>query len=371
MKRLAYVMGMALVLLALMAAAGQQLLAYPLLGGSRLEFLGEGGTYSVGPGEHFIVKHKGPFVFVNEPGPTYAASGDERVWAATMNAPAAVQPGQWIDYGQVPSNCEVSYTAIDDDEDERINIFYLDEAAVHEMSQGMVTGGKFTTSKAGNLRLYAADSIGIWLNKCPAEEPSPTAETPATITPSPTPKTEDEPTPESSGTPFPPEPTAKPTQAPTATATKKPRLPACLRINFETSGGEALEGVYEVREVGGRLLYSWYAQAGWRDSGWIYGIDISFEDVYIEVFYLQQDGPPIKLDIMNPAAGTSYGWLSRGMCHSLEVGWPDPTITPTPTPDAYDGYNDSFDLELLDLLRYIWPGIEPTPTPTPASSLRG
>jgi len=346
----------------------------------RLQYLGEGGSYTVGAGEHFIVKGLAPFVFRNEPGPSYTAGATERVWAATANAPAAVKPGTWLEFGRIPAGCDVSYTVIDDDVDQRINVFYVDGTAVQEMAQGMVTSGSFTTGSAGKLRLYAADSIGIWLEKCDADEPTPTASPAASSTPtgtiaaSLTPTSTAEPTPSEEEPPQSPGVTpATPTPPPTATATatRKSRLPACLRINFEVSGGEALEGVYEVREVGGRLLYTWYAAAGWRDSGWIHGIDISFENVYVEVFYLPDDGPPVRLEIMNPAPGTPYGWLSWGTCHSLEVGWPDPNVTPTPTPDANDGYNDAFDRELLDLLRYIWPGIEPTPSPTPASSLRG
>jgi hypothetical protein len=343
-----------------------------------LEYLGEGGSYTISAGRQFIVKQLGPFVFVNKSGPTYQAAPGERVWAAMVGAPAAVLPGTWLDFGEVPENCTISYSVIDDDVDDRVNVFYVGETAVHEMPQGIVTGGQFKVPQAGKLRLYAGDSIGIWLNKCQVES-SPTP--PHTPTPSRTSTTEPTVTLTPTGTAGPPviadititptRPEATATMAPTATATKKPRLPACLRINFEVSGGEALEGVYEVHEVGGRLLYSWYAQAGWRDSGWIYGIDISFENVYIEVFYIPQEGPPIKLIIHNPAPGTSYGWLSRGSCHALEVGWPDETITPTPTPDAHDGFNDWFDQQLLDLQRFIWPEIQPTPSSTPASSLRG
>ena len=336
-----------------------------------LEYLGEGGSYTIPAGKQFIVKQRGPFVFVNKSGLSYTAAANERVWAGTTGAPPAVLPGTWLDYGNVPENCAISYTAIDDDADDRINTFYVGGTAVHEMSQGMVTSGQFETPKAGKLRLFAGDSIGVWLNKCKVEDVSPTPPITPTLTPSPTPGASDTPAPPDIITITPTRPSATATATLAPTATKKPRLPACLRINFEVSGGEAREGVYEVREVGGRLLYSWYAQAGWRDSGWIYGIDISFENVYIEVFYVPQDGARVKMVIANPVHGTPYGWLSRGMCHALEVGWLDETITPTSTPDAHDGYNDEFDRELLDLQRFIWPDIQPTPSSTPASSLRG
>jgi hypothetical protein len=357
-----------------------------------LEYLGEGGSYTIGPGRNFIVKHRGPFTFVNEPGPTYTTRNDERVWASTMGAPRALN-NTWVDYGYVPEDCKITYTAIDDDPDNRINVFYIGSEAIHDMPQGMVTGGEFRTPKAGNLRLHATDSIGLWLNKCSSEAtPTPTQEPTGTLTPTPeftsTPTTTPNPewTPTATATPGMPEPTttslpptpeftstpaATATPPATATPTKKPRLPACLRINFEMSGDVARAGTYEVREVGGRLLYTWPAQEGWYDSGWVYGIDISFENVYIEVFFVPADGSGRQLmEIVNPSPGTRYGWLARGICHALEVGW-GPGYTPTPTPDAYDGFNDEFDLEALDRARYIWPDVQPQPTQTPASSLRG
>ncbi|MFN2135740.1 MAG: hypothetical protein ACK2UK_07295 [Candidatus Promineifilaceae bacterium] len=381
-------MGMLLVFLAvlLLSPLVAQASAALFQSGPALEYLGEGGSYTIADGRHFIVKQTGPFRFINVPGPTYTATGDERVWAATLNAPSPLVR-TWVSYGSVPKGCEISYMAIDDDPDDRINVFYIDDDPVHDMPQGFVTGGSFVSPSAGNLRLQAVDSIGIWLDKCEGESTitpttppvdtitatptatattdvtvSPTATTPVTVSPTATdqgPSTAIAPTPEQE------------TATPTATATKKPRLPACLRINFEVSGDLAKEGVFEVRETGGRLLYSWYAEEGWYDSGWIRDIDISFESVFIEVFYVPADGPRVRMEIFNPAPGTSYGWLGRGMCHALEVGWPDETITPTPTPDAQDGFNDEFDLEQLDLLRFIWPGIQPTATSTPASSLRG
>lgn len=98
---------------------------------------------------------------------------------------------------------------------------------------------------------------------------------------------------------------------------------ACLRINFEVSGDLAQAGTYEVREVNGRPLASWSAQSGWQDSGWIQDIEISFKAVYVNVFY-QPGGSadPVQMAIWNPAPGTQYGWVARGMCHALEVGWP-------------------------------------------------
>ena len=121
--------------------------------------------------------------------------------------------------------------------------------------------------------------------------------------------------------------TAVPTGVPTvpsgtATPAPNPEL-ACLRINFEISGDVTLAGTYEVVEVSGRPLASWDAQAGWQDSGWIRNIDTSFNAVYVKVLYHPGGGEsPIEMTIVNPAPGTEYGWVARGMCHALEVAWP-------------------------------------------------
>jgi hypothetical protein len=130
----------------------------------------------------------------------------------------------------------------------------------------------------------------------------------------------------------------------TPTPTKEPRLNACLRINFEIEGDVARRGLYVVQEVGGRVLYSWYAEEGWIDSGWVYDIDITFPSVYVQVFFHPGDGSaPVEMKIMNPAPDTQYGWLSRGQCHALEVAWPDdvaanatPGITPVPAEAMVD-----------------------------------
>lgn len=117
-----------------------------------------------------------------------------------------------------------------------------------------------------------------------------------------------------------------PTDIPASTATPEPPpVPdrACLRINFEVSGDVAEAGRYEVVEASGNSLASWQAQTGWQDSGWIYDLEISYEAVYVNVFYHPADGSDsIKMAIVNPAPGTEYGWVARGMCHAIEVGWP-------------------------------------------------
>lgn len=77
-----------------------------------------------------------------------------------------------------------------------------------------------------------------------------------------------------------------------------------------------------VQEVGGRVLYSWFAEEGWQDSGWVKDIDITHPSVYVQVLYYSGPGAdPIEMEIINPAPDSTYGWLSRGMCHALEVKW--------------------------------------------------
>jgi hypothetical protein len=312
-------------------------------------YLGEGGAYTIDPDWNFIVKRIHPFRFDLEPGPSYSAAGDEQVWKTDNEAPPALYHA-WLDLGYAPGGCIVSYVAIDDDIDDRVNTFYLDGNPIHEIPQGMVTRGEFSVPSAGNLTFYAADSVGMWMDVCrhvipPTEEPTntptstatpsstPTVTPTSTATNTPTPTTTASPTPTDTptntptSTPTPPTPEVLPpeiTVTPiTVTPTIEPRPNACLRINFELGGDVAREGLYIVREVGGRELFRWFAAAGWEDSGWVDGIDISHSSVYVEVFFYPGDGRVIKMEIVNPAPGTEYGWLSRGMCHAIEVAWPD------------------------------------------------
>lgn len=86
----------------------------------------------------------------------------------------------------------------------------------------------------------------------------------------------------------------------------------------------ARDGRYLVREASGRLLTTWYAEDGWVDSGWIREIEISFPSVHVQVYFIENETSPlIEMRIVNHAPGTAYGWVSGGMCHAIEVAWPD------------------------------------------------
>jgi hypothetical protein len=123
-----------------------------------------------------------------------------------------------------------------------------------------------------------------------------------------------------------------PTRDVTITPTKKPRENACVRINFDVGGDVARRGLYNVTELGGAVYASWYAEDGWTDSGWFTDIDIVFEEIYVKVLYYPgPDTTPTEMKILNPAPGTPYGWMARGMCHAIEVAWPDDPPPPSET----------------------------------------
>lgn len=317
-----------------------------------LAFLGEGGSYSVGEGYNFIVKARHPFRFVFMPGPEYTAREGERVWSVLgdVEAPAPDHQVTRI-VGPVQKDCVIDFATIDDDEDNRVNFFKLDGNIIYTMGQGMTTRGRFVIPHDGVLSYEAMDSVGVFVNVCetkvtptPTMTLTPTATLEPTFTPTPTltPTIPITPTatitgtvtatpvftPTVTSTPVPVTPTAQPdiatpTPSPSPTPTREPRLPACLRINFDVSGHEARRGLYVVQEVGGRYLVGWEADDGWKDSGWFYDIDITFQAVWVEVLYYHGPGAePVRLAMWNPAPDTDNGWLGRGMCHALEVGWP-------------------------------------------------
>lgn len=366
--------------------------------GPALTYLGEGGAHSVGPGQEFLVKRTAPFTFFTMPGPDYTANGGERVWAMSGDGGVPEQYNRVTrPVGMVQPGCVVSFTIVDDDVDDRINHFLLNGINIYTVPQGMVTSGSFVAQTSGNLSIQANDSIGLWIDTCervvtstptptltatptttatltptltltptvtptatmtitPTETLTPTATATgtititatatATVTPTATTTTSTPtmtPTPGITITPGDletPTPSATPGDAFTPTpepTPDEPRLPACLRINFDIGGDVARQGEYVVQEIGGRFLASWSAAEGWQDSGWIYDIDITFESVYVQVIYYSGSGDGIPMTILNPAPGTPYGWLSRGECHALEVAWSGGEQFATPVPGQLMG----------------------------------
>jgi hypothetical protein len=297
-------------------------------------YLGEGpGTFET-PLDNFIVKVL-PFDFLFESGPTYEATEGQKVWG--VRGADGAPPAEWdvvVDLGQVEGGCIANYVGIDDDVDDRINSFELDGETIEVVSQGMVFGGSFQIPRDGNLKFIANDSVAGWFTPCDEEVPTATpteTETPLptdTATPGPSPTATETPLPMDTATPG-PSPTATgtalpPTPEPSATPTKRPRENSCVRINFEVSGEEAKRGLYIVQETGGKVLASWYALDGWKDSGWFKDIDISFENVYVNVLYYPgPDTDPTVMKILNHAPDSPHGWMSWGICHAIEVAWPD------------------------------------------------
>ncbi|MEM8862500.1 MAG: hypothetical protein AAGD96_29655, partial [Chloroflexota bacterium] len=79
---------------------------------------------------------------------------------------------------------------------------------------------------------------------------------------------------------------------------------ACTRFNFdigrnhETGSIEA--GLYVMQESNGRIVTTWQAQKGWKDSGWQQGFNISADAVHVIVlFYPDSGGWPIEMEILN------------------------------------------------------------------------
>lgn len=105
---------------------------------------------------------------------------------------------------------------------------------------------------------------------------------------------------------------------------------ACARFNLDlgrsAKTGAGVVGVYKMYEVStGNELASWDADFWWADSGWIEGIKLSHVDgSWVEVYFYPTSGTPhsVKLEVINPAPGTQYGWLYPGMCHAIEIQFP-------------------------------------------------
>lgn len=194
-----------------------------------IEWLGEGaGTYVLGSDfDTFIVKRL-PFRFVMAPGTpdgagntTYEAADGERVWRCSGNCqlPAVYHAG--YDLGQLAPGTRVNLVVIDDDIDNRLNWWAVDDPQEPYLvitDQQMVEHITFDIPVAGQWYYYAQDSIGIAATCFEPSVPTPTPTVtatptvPATATPTVTPSASATPTATQT-------PSATPTMTPTPSAT--------------------------------------------------------------------------------------------------------------------------------------------------------
>ena len=126
-----------------------------------ITYLGEGpGTFTIQAPLLFIVKtyQDNQFLFITAEPPAYEAVARERVWSTNFLPAESIRLfGEWHSYGQVAAGCLVEYVQIDDNVDDRRNIFYLNGTPLHTVAQGMVTYGRFSIPEDGELTFYAAD----------------------------------------------------------------------------------------------------------------------------------------------------------------------------------------------------------------------
>lgn len=159
-----------------------------------VRFLGEGpGTFSVEPPRQLLVKtyEGGEFLFVIEEGSTYEAVEDERVWSTDFWPEAPVRLfDEERSYGSVEAGCLVNYVQIEDNEDDRRNTWYINDQELQVVDQGWVTYGNFTVPEAGELTLYAEDSVALIAEVCSAtvetETPASTSTATSELVASPT-----------------------------------------------------------------------------------------------------------------------------------------------------------------------------------------
>lgn len=102
---------------------------------------------------------------------------------------------------------------------------------------------------------------------------------------------------------------------------------SCARFNF-MQGRDwyrgAMDGIFVLVDVTGGQIASWTARPGAVDSGWINGLPLSHPSVHVRVVFYPRygGGSPIQMEIVNPAPGTPYGWLTQGGCHAIEIQYP-------------------------------------------------
>lgn len=99
---------------------------------------------------------------------------------------------------------------------------------------------------------------------------------------------------------------------------------ACAQFSFHQGGRSAQAGVYALHDVTGGQIAVWSAPAGAMASGWIYDLPVTFASVHARVLFYPRygGGTAVEMRILNHAPDTTAGWLTRGLCHSLELAYP-------------------------------------------------
>jgi hypothetical protein len=148
-----------------------------------IQYVGQGpDTFTVEAPREFLVKtyQNGEFLFVTDPGPTYRAKRNERVWTTDFLPAGPFRLfDEGISYGNVSAGCVVNYVQIEDNEDDRRNTFFINGQPLQVVEQGMVTYGTFTIPEDGELTFFAEDSIGLLVELCLAAAPSITPPVPS------------------------------------------------------------------------------------------------------------------------------------------------------------------------------------------------
>lgn len=211
-----------------------------------ITFLGEGpGTYTLPAGfSQLIVKKHTPFRFEvltqNSYISTKRSEPPERVWACEGNCVLPAVYHDLIDLGYLAAGSVVELIIIDDDTDNRLNFWALDDPTIPYAEitmQGMVQTATLTVPYDAHVYLYAEDSIGVVQSNINQPIPTPTATPTETPTPLPTETATDTSTPLSTSAPtatqtptLPDTPTSAPTltsspvDTPTVTATPSPTM---------------------------------------------------------------------------------------------------------------------------------------------------
>ncbi len=98
---------------------------------------------------------------------------------------------------------------------------------------------------------------------------------------------------------------------------------ACAQFSFLQAGESALAGVYALHDVSGGQIAAWSAPRGAVTSGWIYDLPVAFASVHTRVLFYPRygGGTAVEMTILNHAPDTTAGWLTRGLCHSLELAY--------------------------------------------------